>query len=112
MASDDLNTITLAGQILGKPTRISNPDSMIVSFDLSVSKTIRIDGRRGKKLSRFKVVLFDGVAAKNCDLIEMGMQIIVHGELDETQWEKPGEREVGREVRVVGRFVQIMRSER
>lgn len=101
---DDLNKITIAGRVCDKPLKIIGNTNFIITFRLLVSKTIRMGE---KKVSIFKVVLFDKVAARWENQIAEDMRLIVDGELDEVRRDA-GDDRITREVRVVGRFLQVM----
>jgi hypothetical protein len=101
---DDLNNLSLTGKVWGPVEKAITTEGCLMCFTLTVSKILK--GSGAVKLSNFKVVLFDGLAAKNEDGIFDGQTVLVQGELDETKYFKGGK--TNREIRVVGRFVKIL----
>lgn len=99
---NDLNLTAVSGRMLGEAQY--NAEACVLSFDLSTTKQIR----GGQKVSRFKVVLFDAAAERWQSVIVAGMRLTVSGELDEVQWANPNGQSPSREVRIVGRFIQVI----
>ncbi len=96
MASS-LNHVTISGRLTANPE--SKGDGNVSAFSVAVNRSIRQDDGSWKEdVSFINCKAFNGIAKRVNDKLVKGDRVVVVGRLDQSRWEKEGQKRSAVEV--------------